>query len=168
MSSTDFECRALFSLILIIMIIVVVNLIVNDGSKKEDSTYLLNATSTTVNNFDSRFVNMKYWSLFRLREEHHCVSLQTDDAGHVGTAVLANVAYIVGLQKNNVRRNRMGLKSFYHKYTWYRRATFKIKGWKIRMHSLSAVKFLKKRKAIDNNRHRCCTALTSGPPAASG
>ena len=33
------------------------------------------------------------------------VSLQTDDAGHVSAAVLAHVAYVVGLQTNDVRRN---------------------------------------------------------------
>ena len=33
------------------------------------------------------------------------VSLQTDNVGHVGAAVLANVACIVGLQTNDVRRN---------------------------------------------------------------
>ena len=38
------------------------------------------------------------------------VSLQTDDAGHVGAAVLAHVTYVVGLQTNVVRRNWKGLK----------------------------------------------------------
>ena len=33
------------------------------------------------------------------------VSLQTDDAGNVGAAVLADVACVVGLQTNDVRRN---------------------------------------------------------------
>ena len=33
------------------------------------------------------------------------VSLQTDDAGHVGAAVLAHVACVVGLQTNDVRRS---------------------------------------------------------------
>ena len=37
------------------------------------------------------------------------VSLQTDDAGHVGAAVFAQVAYVVGLQTNDVRRNRKWL-----------------------------------------------------------
>ena len=32
------------------------------------------------------------------------VSLQTDDAGHVGAAVLAHVAFVIGLQTNDVRR----------------------------------------------------------------
>ena len=32
-------------------------------------------------------------------------SLQTDDAGHVGAAVLVNVVCVVGLQTNDVRRN---------------------------------------------------------------
>ena len=36
---------------------------------------------------------------------YNSVSLQTDDAGHVGAAVLAHVAYVVGLQTNDVRRN---------------------------------------------------------------
>ena len=38
------------------------------------------------------------------------VSLQTDDAGHVGAVVLAHVACVVGLQTNDVRRNGKGLK----------------------------------------------------------
>ena len=38
------------------------------------------------------------------------VSLQTDDAGNVGAAVFAHVACVVGLQTNNVRCNRKGLK----------------------------------------------------------
>ena len=33
------------------------------------------------------------------------VSLQTDDAGHVGAAVLAHMVCVVGLQTNDVRRN---------------------------------------------------------------
>ena len=33
------------------------------------------------------------------------VSLQTDDAGHLGAAVLAHAACVVGLQTNDVRRN---------------------------------------------------------------
>ena len=33
------------------------------------------------------------------------VSLQTDDAGHVGAAILAHVAYVVGLQTNDVSHN---------------------------------------------------------------
>ena len=33
------------------------------------------------------------------------VSLQTDDAGHMGAAVLANVVCVVGLHTNDVRRN---------------------------------------------------------------
>ena len=33
------------------------------------------------------------------------VSLQTDDAGHVGAAVLAHMAYVVDLQTNDVRHN---------------------------------------------------------------
>ena len=33
------------------------------------------------------------------------VSLQTDDAGYVAAAVLANVSYVVGLQTNDVLRN---------------------------------------------------------------
>ena len=33
------------------------------------------------------------------------VSLQTDDAGHVGAAVLAHVAFVVGLQTNDVCHN---------------------------------------------------------------
>ena len=33
------------------------------------------------------------------------VSLQTDDAGYVGAAILAHVACIVGLQINDVSRN---------------------------------------------------------------
>ena len=33
------------------------------------------------------------------------ISLQTDDAGHVGAAVLVHVACVVGLQTNDVRRN---------------------------------------------------------------
>ena len=33
------------------------------------------------------------------------VSLQTDDAGHVGATVLAHLACVVGLQTNDVRRN---------------------------------------------------------------
>ena len=33
------------------------------------------------------------------------ISLQTDDAGHVGTAVFVHVACVVSLQTNNVRRN---------------------------------------------------------------
>ena len=33
------------------------------------------------------------------------VSLQTDDAGHVCDDVLADVACVVGLQTNDVRRN---------------------------------------------------------------
>ena len=37
------------------------------------------------------------------------VSLHTDNAGHVGAAVLAHVAYVVGLQTNDVRRNWKGL-----------------------------------------------------------
>ena len=39
------------------------------------------------------------------------VSLQTDDAGYVGAAVLAHVACVVCLQTNDVRRNRKGVKS---------------------------------------------------------
>ena len=39
------------------------------------------------------------------------VSLQTDDAGQVGAAVLAHVACDVGLQTNDVRRNWKGLKT---------------------------------------------------------
>ena len=38
------------------------------------------------------------------------VSLQTDDAGHVGAAVLAHVVCVVSLQTNDVRRNWKGLK----------------------------------------------------------
>ena len=37
------------------------------------------------------------------------VSLQTDDAGYVGAAVLVQVAYVVGLQTNDVLRNWKGL-----------------------------------------------------------
>ena len=37
------------------------------------------------------------------------VSLQTDDVGHVGAAVLAHLACVVGLQTNNLRRNWKGL-----------------------------------------------------------
>ena len=37
------------------------------------------------------------------------VSLQIDDEGHVGAAVLAHVASVVGLQNNDVRRNWKGL-----------------------------------------------------------
>ena len=37
------------------------------------------------------------------------VSLQTDDAGHVGAAVLGHVACVVGLQTNDVRGNWKGL-----------------------------------------------------------
>ena len=37
------------------------------------------------------------------------VSLQTDDAGHVGAAVLVHVACIVGLQTNDVFHNWKGL-----------------------------------------------------------
>ena len=33
------------------------------------------------------------------------VSLQTDDAGNVGAAVLAHLVCVVGLQTNDVRRN---------------------------------------------------------------
>ena len=33
------------------------------------------------------------------------VSLQTDDVGHVGAAVLAQVACVVGLQTNDIHRN---------------------------------------------------------------
>ena len=33
------------------------------------------------------------------------VSLQTDDAGHVGAAVFVHVACVVSLQTNDVRRN---------------------------------------------------------------
>ena len=33
------------------------------------------------------------------------VSLQTDDAGHVGAAILTHMAYVVGLQTNDVLRN---------------------------------------------------------------
>ena len=39
------------------------------------------------------------------------VSLQTNDAGHVGAAILAHMACVVGLQTNDVRRNWKGLKS---------------------------------------------------------
>ena len=38
------------------------------------------------------------------------VSLQTDDVGNVGAAVFAHVAFVVGLQTNDVRCNRKGLK----------------------------------------------------------
>ena len=38
------------------------------------------------------------------------VSLQTDDVGNVGAAVLFHVACVVGLQTNDVRRNWKGLK----------------------------------------------------------
>ena len=41
------------------------------------------------------------------------VSLQTDDVGHVDAAVLVHVAYVVGSQTNDVRRNWKGLKSSY-------------------------------------------------------
>ena len=37
------------------------------------------------------------------------VNLQTDDMGHVGAAILARVARVVGLQTNDVRRNWKGL-----------------------------------------------------------
>ena len=38
------------------------------------------------------------------------VSLQTDDVGHMGAAVLVHVACVVGLQTNDVRRNwKVGL-----------------------------------------------------------
>ena len=40
------------------------------------------------------------------------VSLQTDDAGYVGAAILAHVACVVGLQTNDVRRNWKGLELF--------------------------------------------------------
>ena len=33
------------------------------------------------------------------------ISLQTDDAGHVGAAVFVHVACVVSLQTNDVRRN---------------------------------------------------------------
>ena len=38
------------------------------------------------------------------------VSLQTNDVDHVGAAVLAHLACVVGLQTNDVRRNWKGLK----------------------------------------------------------
>ena len=44
------------------------------------------------------------------------VSLQTDDVGHVGAAVLAHLAPIVGLQSNDVRRNRKGFTSLEHAF----------------------------------------------------
>ena len=37
------------------------------------------------------------------------VSLQTDDAGPEGAAVLAHLAYVVGLQTNDVLRKWKGL-----------------------------------------------------------
>ena len=36
---------------------------------------------------------------------NNSVSLQTDDSGHVGAAVLAHFAYVVGFQTNDVLRN---------------------------------------------------------------
>ena len=36
---------------------------------------------------------------------NNSVSLQTDDAGHMGAAVLAHVACVVGLRTSDVRRN---------------------------------------------------------------
>ena len=36
---------------------------------------------------------------------NNSVSLQTDDAGDVGAAVLAHVVCVVGLQTNDVRHN---------------------------------------------------------------
>ena len=41
---------------------------------------------------------------------NNSVSLQTDDAGHMGAAVLVHVVCVVGLQTNDVRRNWKGLK----------------------------------------------------------
>ena len=41
----------------------------------------------------------------RLKRVLVSVSLQTDDAGNVGAAVLAHLACVVGLQTNDVRRN---------------------------------------------------------------
>ena len=43
------------------------------------------------------------------------VSLQADDAGHVDAAALAHVAYVVGWQTNDVRRNWKGLKTLLRK-----------------------------------------------------
>ena len=51
---------------------------------------------------------MEYLSItdfFYLSGHQFSASLQTDDAGHVGAAVLAHVACVVGLQTSDVRRN---------------------------------------------------------------
>ena len=41
--------------------------------------------------------------------DDNIISLQTDDVGHIGAAVLAHVAFVVGLQTNDVCRNWKGL-----------------------------------------------------------
>ena len=59
---------------------------------------------------------IKYQCTFRLKHSNlspfqagfsydNSVSLQTDDAGHVGAAVSVHVACVVDLQTNNVLRN---------------------------------------------------------------